>query len=63
MIKNRKSMEKTEFRKRNYEAPQCELLHLDGEYFICTSVLPKVPGSSEEKWENEKEEIGGEFEP
>ena len=56
-------MEKTEFRKRNYEAPQCEVLHLDGEYFICTSVLPKVPGSSEEKWENEKEEIGGEFEP
>ena len=31
------------------------------ELFLCTSVRPKVPGSTEEEWEGEEDVNSGEF--
>lgn len=55
-------MKKKVFRKKLYEAPQCETLQVQYEHFFCTSVVPKVPGLTEEKWQSDEDKDGGEFE-
>ena len=45
---------------RAYVCPFCTVVKMEQEFFICTSVVPKVPGSTEEEWEDEDVEIGEE---
>ena len=44
--------------KRPYISPQCEAIPVEKTNLICTSVIPKVPGSTEEDWDDENVEIG-----
>ena len=54
-------MKKSEFKRRLYLCPELSVIEVDEEQFICkTSVVPKVPGSTEEDWEDEDVEIGEE---
>lgn len=53
-------MKKSEFKRRLYLRPEISVIEVDEEQFICTSVVPKVPGSTEEDWEDEDVEIGEE---
>ena len=55
-------MKKKEFSKKRYETPECNIYYIQNESFICTSVHPKVPGTSQEKWEEDEDEDGGELE-
>ena len=41
--------------KRVYVAPLCTVYPMQCEAFLKTSVQPKVPGSTEEEWEEEEE--------
>lgn len=54
-------MRKVEMERLPYTAPECRVFQMEAESFICTSVVPQVPGSQEEEWE-EHEEEGGELE-
>lgn len=55
-------MKKKEFSKKRYETPECNIYYIQNESFICTSVHPKVPGTSQETWEEDEDEDGGELE-
>mgnify|MGYP001736673520 CR=1 FL=1 len=49
--------------KRDYECPRCEVYKLELENFICTSVSPNAPQSSEDyNWEDGGNIDGGEIE-
>ena len=53
-------MKKQELKNWVYETPECRVIQLESEQFICTSctsVLPK-PESEEEDWEEEEEDGG-----
>lgn len=41
--------------KRVYVAPLCTVYPIQCEAFLKTSVQPKVPGSTEEEWEEEED--------
>ena len=47
-------------KKEIYIKPECMAIQAEIEQFVCTSVVPKVPGSTEEEWEDEEIEIGEE---
>jgi len=49
-------------RRMQYFAPATIVHQLEEIPIICSSVVPQVPGSSEEEWENEQEVDGGEIE-
>ena len=54
-------MKKVEFKRRLYVRPEMSIVELEDELSICqTSVVPQVPGSTEEEWEDEEIEIGEE---
>lgn len=56
-----KEMKELEFKRRLYLRPEISVIEVDEEQFICkTSVVPKVPGSTEEDWGDEDVEIGEE---
>lgn len=48
-------MNKKELEKLPYMRPECHVIEVEDEQFICTSVVPQVPGSTEEEWDNEQE--------
>ena len=54
-------MKKTTSERLFYVKPECRVYLIEEEQFICTSVLPKVPGSTEEEWEEDEDVNGGEF--
>ena len=45
-----------------YVAPKTKVYPFEDVPIICTSVVPQVPGSTEEEWENDQEIDGGELE-
>ena len=45
-----------------HKAPWCVVTRVESERFICTSVTPKAPLSTEEDWDNDFEVDGGEVE-
>lgn len=54
-------MKELEFKRRLYLRPEISVIEVYEEQFICkTSVVPKVPGSTEEDWGDEDVEIGEE---
>ena len=54
-------MKKVEFKRRLYVRPETSIVELEDELSICqTSVVPQVPGSTEEEWDDEEIEIGEE---
>ena len=54
-------MKKAEFKRRLYVRPETRIVEMEDELSICqTSVVPQVPGSTEEEWEDEEIEIGEE---
>ena len=54
-------MKKTEFKQRFYVRPETSIVKVKDELSIFqTSVVPKVPGSTEEDWDDEDVEIGEE---
>ena len=55
-------MKKETKEKRLYKTPECRVIEMDQEQFICTTVLPNPPGSTEEEWGNEEGVNGGEGE-
>ena len=58
---NRSNMKKTTLERLSYVKPECRVYSMGEEQFICTSVLPKVPGSTEDGWNNDEGVDGGEF--
>lgn len=46
-----KTMEKKKL-KRDYKRPECKVHELQIEKFICTSVYPNAPQSTETDWED-----------
>ena len=54
-------MKKTTLERLFYVKLECRVYPIEEEQFICTSVLPKVPGSTEEEWEEDEDVNGGEF--
>ena len=44
-----------------YAAPQIETTEVQAEGFICTTVTPNVPASTEEDWDADTEIDGGEI--
>ena len=45
-----------------YVAPQCDILLVETESFMQTSVVPNPPASTEEDWDNDQEKGGTELE-
>ena len=45
--------------KKDYERPECIVHKMETETFICTSVTPNAPQTTEEEWENGGEVDGG----
>ena len=48
--------------KRDYERPECKVHKLELENFICTSVYPDAPHTTETDWEDGGEVDGGTIE-
>ena len=40
-------------KKKDYERPECAVHEMEIENFICTSVTPNAPLTTEEDWEDE----------
>ena len=38
--------------KKDYERPECAVHEMETETFICTSVTPNAPQTTEEDWED-----------
>ena len=38
--------------KKDYERPECNVHKMETETFICTSVYPNAPQTTEEDWED-----------
>lgn len=55
-------MKKKDLEKLPYMRPMCHVIEVEDERFICTSVVPQVPGSTEEEWDNDEDVDGGEIE-
>ena len=54
-------MKEVEFKGRVYVRPETSIVEMEDGRSICkTSVVPQVPGSTEEEWEDEEIEIGEE---
>ena len=54
-------MKITELEKLPYMRPECHVIEVENERFICTSVVPQVPGSTEEEWDSDEDVDGGEI--
>nr|WP_287043922.1 hypothetical protein [Prevotella sp.] len=50
-----------EMKKKEYVVPETKVYLMEEELFLCTSVRPKVPGSTEEEWKEEEDVNSGEF--
>ena len=50
-----------EMKKKEYVVPETKVYLMEEELFLCTSVQPKVPGSTEEAWKEEADVNSGEF--
>ena len=50
-----------EMKKKEYVVPETKVYQMEEELFLCTSVQPKVPGSTEEEWNGEEDVNSGEF--
>ena len=50
-----------EMKKKEYVVPETKVCQMEEELFLCTSVQPKVPGSTEEEWNGEEDVNSGEF--
>nr|WP_315455641.1 fatty-acid--CoA ligase [uncultured Prevotella sp.] len=48
--------------KRDYECPECKVHEVQIEKFICTSVYPDAPHTTETDWEDGGEVDGGTIE-
>ena len=48
--------------KKDYEQPKCTVHEMETETFICTSVYPNAPQTTEEDWEDGGEVDGGTIE-
>ena len=48
--------------KRDYKRPECKVHKLELENFICTSVYPNAPQTTETDWEDGGEVDGGTLE-
>ncbi|MDD7258579.1 MAG: hypothetical protein PUH24_09995 [Prevotellaceae bacterium] len=48
-------MKKTEFKKKSYEAPEIEVIYIQNESFICSSITHNASHSTEEEWEADEE--------
>ena len=48
--------------KRDYERPECKVHKLELEDFICTSVYPDAPQTTETNWEDGGDVDGGTIE-
>ena len=48
-------------KKKEYIVPETETYSMEEEQFLCTSVRPQVPGSTEEEWEGDEDVNSGEF--
>mgnify|MGYP000864833622 CR=1 FL=1 len=55
-------MKKRKNEKQLYTAPQCEVLLVEAESFMKTSVVPNPAASTEEDWDNGQEKGGTELE-
>lgn len=55
-------MKKEKNEKELYTAPQCEIVLVEGESFMQTSVVPNPAASTEEDWDNDQEKDGTELE-
>lgn len=55
-------MKKRKNEKQLYTAPQCEVLLVETEIFLKTSVVPNPAASTEEDWDNDQEKGGTELE-
>ncbi|QUB79740.1 hypothetical protein [Prevotella jejuni] len=55
-------MKREKERSQLYVAPKTKIHPYEDVPIICTSVVPQVPGSTEEEWENDQEVDGGEIE-
>ena len=53
---------KKESKKRMYVRPECIAFPVETESLCQASIVPKVPGSTEEKWKNDEDVDGGEME-
>jgi len=53
---------KKESKKRMYVRPDCMVFPVETESLCQASIVPKVPGSTEEKWKNDEDVNGGEME-
>ena len=45
-----------------YVSPQCNVIKIEWEHFICTSVRPNAPGSEEKDYDPDEDVDGGEYE-
>lgn len=52
-------MKKKECPKHEYEQPRCTIYKVEMERFICTSVYPKAPQTTESDWEQGEDVDGG----
>ena len=62
VIKDIKTTKKTTGKKKekkDYERLECNVHEMETETFICTSVTPNAPQTTEEDWENGGEVDGG----
>lgn len=48
-------------KKKEYIVPEINVYLMEEELFLCTSVQPRVPGSTEEEWEQDEDVNGGEL--
>ena len=48
-------------KKKEYIVPETKVYPMEEELFLCTSVQPQVPGSTEEEWEGDEDVNSGEF--
>lgn len=55
-------MKKKKNEKELYVAPQCDILLVETESFMKTSVVPNPPASTEEDWDNDQDKDGTELE-
>ena len=48
-------------KKKEYIVPEINVYLMEEELFLCTSVQPQIPGSTEEEWEQDEDVNGGEL--
>ena len=55
-------MNRKEFKRESYISPLCEVIPVENESFICTSVRPNASGSEEKDYDPDEDIDGGEYE-